>query len=1662
MITAGGAHQEATLDEDTAVVSPYAGGGGGSTLGHRVATSYLADMLLGHARAETDELPVVGLSFQTNPTDPVDDLRVEASDGEARVVVHVAARRSPQFVKSHKKTATLVARLLDQMDQFGEEERGYVAVAVAGMTRPLREVQGLASIARSNASEPAFHHQVNSPGRHAGYPARYEHLTDLVKQARPTAPASTLRTLVWSLLSHLWVLDFRVESGDETDWTAIGNRLTPFARAGLGGGELRNHLYALAAEFDQQGTEVDRNLLRRRIHSVLTPATGRSTSAWQVLENEQNSALVAVRHVIAGGVELPRTELRASVQIELAKAGVTGGAVLIAGESGTGKSALTLSTAQTLALTSEEFQHVALNLRRLPNTVSRLSSDLGMPLRAVLNEMTATSRVLIVDAADATLEGRSALLRELAAEARAAEVGLALVTADTAVEEVNECVRDLFSTVERLDIEGLNDDELRLVSTAVPTIAGALSNAPPKSMYRRLAVVDLLALTGVEVTEPLGNWDCLQLVWTKLIGRATLGSPAAARTQTLLAISEEELDLPHGDRHSRVEYAALDALRADRLVSPEDLRKPQPTFAHDEVRRFATAVRLVQAPSIAHALEASGPKRWSMSAAKLACEGLLADAGHANVLAELVTQFESLGAKSSVRWRDVPFEAALEMPNAYELLRHLVDANPAQRDAVLTTLVKVVLLHKRKNELVDVSRGEPAVRLLLDGGQQLWDRDNEAFQLLREWLNSALLAKSPAGQPTRQELRERLLVHWREHRSSATGDGSREESTDDVVYNVFDGYSIPRRRPNTLGLEITQERYVRLLALLGPDIDDEVRTCLSEIAAHAPSRLSPAVDQDWSAWGLSMYDPTLLLQLTEAYYIDGREDRGGTLWNGIRNHEPRGGRALNGPTRGPFWVSIETCSVTNWVPVVNRILNHAARVRLAVDERWGSPTSRPTVTLAIDGTAREYVGDDTVWAWYRGNSGGPYPCVSALQAIELWIDRSIAAGTSMDTVAAALLKGCENLAIPGLIAGAAVRHFGVDPRSLDRYLVEPSIWGFEQYRAAREGIGFLHSPDDGITSPERRNWQLANMVPFLVLVADDRRREELKGLATELMENAPRSVVGESRVRRWAALFDANNISTKRVEGGMEATVKEPADIEQQLAPVRADLERGNILLGLQNKYWIPAHEQNADWKPPTASEIALDLAQIKELHENPPKHSGTEPRLALAHIAAEAIRSALTESPMPPDDQIPYAIESILDILEQAALDAESNPNALTYESDIGTRRAAAETLPWLLLPELTASIGATGQTSTDVAAAAAALGSSAATETCLSFARGCDLVWNHACAGEPCIHQTAYDWALDLARSCQIGEFDEDLQGAVYMPIAGDLISHLPHVRRDRLDTSRLSATIRAVGRAATSSACVATTAQGDLATLLRTQAQAMTELEASERAYFVDDRGAETQTAARALLLRASQADAADELLLDYITIVAPTPHLFSSFLQHLAAAGSETQELADAARLVWPRVLAHALDSVDANSAVYVRSDTFVGYALSELLPSHPETTQTMHGEIGLQTFAWVRPGELAGYLPRWLPYAVGRTACLLELIRFVHQLPVEQQVSEGLGWVDALCLSQPARQLVRYGPMEEWLVKIKPEAERLGAGEAWLDLVDRLVYEGNTTLAAYSR
>ena len=87
----------------------------------------------------------------------------------------------------------------------------------------------------------------------------------------------------------------------------------------------------------------------------------------------------------------------------------------------------------------------------------------------------------------------------------------------------------------------------------------------------------------------------------------------------------------------------------------------------------------------------------------------------------------------------------------------------------------------------------------------------------------------------------------------------------------------------------------------------------------------------------------------------------------------------------------------NGVAALNRLLNHAARIRVRTLARLG-PMHLPLeddavgsyqAELEISGARQIYVGDDHVWLWYRGTGVGPYPCFSALQALERVCDQLI-------------------------------------------------------------------------------------------------------------------------------------------------------------------------------------------------------------------------------------------------------------------------------------------------------------------------------------------------------------------------------------------------------------------------------------------------------------------------------------------------------------------------------------------------------------------------------------------------------------------------------------------------------------------------------------------------
>ena len=134
----------------------------------------------------------------------------------------------------------------------------------------------------------------------------------------------------------------------------------------------------------------------------------------------------------------------------------------------------------------------------------------------------------------------------------------------------------------------------------------------------------------------------------------------------------------------------------------------------------------------------------------------------------------------------------------------------------------------------------------------------------------------------------------------------------------------------------------------------------------------------------------------------------------------------------------------------------------------------PGVQLDIPGIgSRYFTGDEHVWAWYRGTGIGPYPCMSALMAVERIADQWLQQGTPLPGLIATLLRDAHNLAMPGLVVGLLTRHAEQVVGEADPFLASPGVWELESARAAMEaGVHAQGRDDPASRGSDRRRWTM--------------------------------------------------------------------------------------------------------------------------------------------------------------------------------------------------------------------------------------------------------------------------------------------------------------------------------------------------------------------------------------------------------------------------------------------------------------------------------------------------------------------------------------------------------------------------------------------------------------
>jgi len=1675
-LASGGTSEAAPTAKARRGSSPYGTGGGGVTFAQLVASVYIASMLTHGRRTEASDLPVRSVGFQTGPEHRVDDLLVTCADESAQVTLAVACRATPNFVKSDLETVKLVKAMLAEVETF-DFDTHHVAVATLGSRKQWQDLAKVTDIARVHAAPTSFIASVATDGRWTrDVRNRFAQFKLMVAEVAGDASDEEVARLSWRLLSRLHVLAFSMQSPDESDRTAVATTLDGVADASSDGIALRDRLEALTAGYDSEGGVVDVNLVRRDLHALLNAAATRTRRAWKVLEEHRELAVGGVRGTIGDGaadgpIELPFVEQRARLTEAILDVGSNNRSLLISGESGIGKSAMTLSAVAELeASTAARFEAVVVNFRSLPQSSLDLRGALGMSIRDVLAELSAPSRVLVIDAADAALERSAALLNDLVLAAKAAGVGVVAVSSDVASDFVEEQLSGGFSTTVPFRVEPLGDEDVAVVAGALPLLRPVLRDLPAKSLLRRPVVLDLLARTDVKIEGPLTEWEALNLVWTNVVrgeGRPGAGS-AEARAQTLLAVAAAVMQLPSRlGPSARIDFAAVDALRRDHLLAPANPFREAPEFAHDEVRRYATAILLVRAADMTALLQGSAVPRLAMSAATLACKGLLKDAGiqaDRRFLA-LLTQFRAFATEHGARWADVPVEAVLETPYAFECVKAALDESSTGLQ--LGDLVRIVNQRHKVGALIDASVASSVVRVLLNYDEP-WDVTKDSFELLADWLRALVLADEPAGNEFRIALRARLLAHWDAYPPS-------DPVEDDLEgMSLFAGTRSRHGRRGDLDYHVTGEAFVECMALLGPDIDEVVETCLRTIADVAPAFLAPAADSPVSARAVAQHYAELLAVLIEAYYIDDEEGS----WHrdeGVRDHQGRW-KPLFGPFcmyyYGGFWQLFQSAHVQTQVRVLNNILNSGAKARvrtisqlrtdlftLAVDTPGGAgdgagDSTEPGFVLNLDGTPQLYVGDSHTWSWYRGTTVGPYAAMSALQAmervIETWLDHDVPA----KRVTEILLSGCENLAIPGLLFGVFVRRLEKIGDALDPFLAEPVVWELEFARKTSEYSG-LAARTEGLVNLDRRQWTPREVAVVLLTMADEERVEKLKEVGESLVAKGDRLGLPRETTLNWAASLDAERYRLTPVPDGVRVELEPPAELRAAQEANEAYQERVNASLRLQNRYWGSAkHDQ--EWVQPTSAEIAADMVVAKSLLEAEDGRTPTRPADAVAHVIRAAVERAVTGDLTAFGDDAAFATEFVLGVASSFR-DVEDQRDEGQY-FDLGADRAVAQALPVFLTPAIAQILAAAGGTVEDVAIAGHAMAGRASLETRLFLARGCDVVWTSPCGGTPCFHRVALDWLVETARTAEIGPWNQRTQRRSPVRIGGDVVERLRELPGDSIAISLLDAAIRGLGAAASVDHCCSSDAATLLNALREVQVRAM--VVHTAKGWTADHRGEHTLVAARALLQGYSRsADPAP--VLGHMEVLRGDASLLSNFLQGLAAAGAENEHLADAARRLWPAVLERGVTYAEDNASPY-QDHSWGDWAASALLPQPTTWANQLYNECAGAPIDWVNGRELLEQIEGWLPLGRGEAKCVDGLIGYLRRLPVDTQVSLGIPWVSDMCIQSGKVAVVASWSLNDWLKETRGTAEELGLLGEWQLLVDSLVVAGNEDLAPYSR
>lgn len=1617
--------------------SPYSSGGGGVRLEHSYAACLIAGLLAGDALTELgDSLSADSIRLQASDTSEVDDILVEGRDAQGEVHrSSIAVRRSPALARSDSASVPLFRDFLAVIIAHWSTVaagRWRLVLAVSTNANAITQLAELAELARSIPCGEKLESRLAQPGRtNAGVRNRYEHVKNLVEQAAEgLASAAGLATvdLTWRLLSNLTVRTLRLERTERADRTAAVNSLQRVLHDGTPAiaDALFSRIEELAGAWASQAAVLTQSVIRRSLSDYPLSRSPRFASAWAVIDRLGARLRDSIRPTLRSGtqtLELERSVERSRLYSAMQSVGTATGALVVTGDPDVGKSALTLRVAE--ALQADGAAVTRLSLRDLPSNAPEFENQLGgFAIGDVLAAGDARPvRLIIIDGAESILEGKGSVLQAVAKAALKAGIGVVAVTRSDGSRQVRRTLADscelaqTSSAPNEHTIGPLAIDESEQLTSTFPSLAPLRGDARTGWLLGRLGLVDALLRTGKDLdpADLLCEADVYSAAWRTLIRRDEIHDPASAspddRERAALHVAKRDLGLPsdpvHGTASAELRSDGVLRVQNDPAMSSGD------EFSTDLFRDFALC-RLLLSEGW-ETLAAADAPRWSIRATRLGCQAQLLAPDRPRVWTDLSTHFTAIAASHGDRWLEIPFEALLTLGDAENAIRDLWDTFTADDGSSLGTLLRLAEARYVKGTIGDAFALAPVVRVAFCDRPTIGASPRFGHRRLHEVIRDIVLAWL-RGMAT----------------SRSQPDQLRQEVSDTILADdppLYDDFSI------------------EALATLGPDLDDRAEAWLRAVIKDRPGHLHPAVESFAVAHSMSQAHPQLLLDLAEAYYVelpDPRDHWGGgsMLDDGIRDFRHGLGPGFGVPAAawyyGPFFRLLNSLPLET-ISFINRLLDHAAKFRVQKLSSYRSDDDHAEelegVRLDLPSTGeRLLVGDSHVWAWYRGTSVGPYACMSALLALERFVDHLLEAlNVPARRIAELLLAECHNLAVPGLLVGFLIRHPQAAGDLLDPFLASPSIWHLEVARVTGD-YGFrVRDPDaDKLTGSDRRGFTFHDTVGEMVvnarLAGDEERLAQLESLGESLIASAqaelndPEGTYDDylAMIGSWAAEFSIENYRASADGDRVLIQFERPEPIERVLAPRNTEFQTTNVLYGLQNRY-ARFNEDPNQWPLDSLEDDLVTARRIEEA--SGPPEGIPWPEDALVSVAAAAVHAHGVGLMAINDSDLLWAAEATLWAAENPRIDGMSYHES-TFP--MGADRAAAAAVPLLLV----APFENLNLDRPRIESALEALATSLFDEVRAVYVKGCRPLWEMPCHLEEAKgtcrrHGPAWKAATAGLRDCRLGPWSQQTQRREPDPLPPPFRETLPAVADDALLVNRLRMPL----------ACMVDARR---VPCLRGEVDDLWEpLWDSYRRGVAHwwkegyDHHAQTTHEPIAQRMVEIALEGERDLHKAFIETLATNANTLHLLFEGFATVFTYDENLRAAMGEFWPWALGTALDVVGDGSSLRSEHHWF-DYMVAALLPTpsphswDPDIDDTLTRSRG----TWIQPDALVGLDERWLQLARWEPKAVDAIIKFGKSASMAWQTTAAFAWIETVIGGRFDLIANRLYLLEEWLSELR--------------------------------